>query len=200
MVKIVKSKLKASRSVGENLHSSIKFDKKPYLPGIHKMARRSTSGYAVQSKERKKLIFFYGISTSFLKSVTRKAISSRKNSIEQLIEKLESLTATVIMRAGFVSGIFAAKQLIQHGHVKLNGKSMNLCKVLLKEGDVLEIVTKNHPDIVKHMAENKAKSVANHLEVDNNKLTVKLKNAPKLYDGLFHFSINFQQIVELYSL
>jgi small subunit ribosomal protein S4 len=200
MVKVVKSKLKASRSVGANLHDNVKFDGRASLPGIHPTARRSNSGYALQNKEKKKVIHFYAISESFLKRSARQAIASMQNSNDKLVSILETMVSTVLYRSGFVASIFEAKQVVSHGHVSLNNKPINLCKIALKEGDVLTITTKNHPAVTAKLAQSKNQAAPDYLQVNKDTLTITVKSTPKLQNVKYSFPLDIQSIIEFYSL
>lgn len=115
--------------------------RKPYPPGEHGNSRRKFSDYALQLEEKQKLLYHYGIRESQMRRLVKIAKrSSDQMWISDLISLLESRLDSVVFRLGFAPSIRAAKQMIAHGKVLVNGKRVDIRSAILEVGDVVRLV------------------------------------------------------------
>lgn len=115
-------------------------ERKPYPPGQHKgSARVKRSTYGKQLLEKQKLRFNYGLSERQLRIYVRKAFSKSGNPGENLLGMLEQRLDNVVFRAGLSPSIIAARQLVSHGHVQVDGKRVNIPSYLVRAGQALTI-------------------------------------------------------------
>ena len=137
MTKRLASKHKVDRRLKVNLWGRPKspFNTRNYKPGQHgKSTRGKISDYGNQLQAKQKLKFYYGnMNERQFRNVYRKALKKRGNTTENFIGLLERRLDTVIYRAKFAITVFSARQLINHGHVKVNGKKVNISSYLVSE-------------------------------------------------------------------
>ena len=142
MSKRLKSKYKITRRLGENLWGRPKapVNRRQYGPGQHGQSRRrKPSDYGLQLSAKQKLKGYYGnIGEKQFRKYYEEATRRRGDTGENLIELLERRLDAVVYRAKFVPTVFAARQFVNHGHVLVNGKRVNIPSYLLKDGDVVE--------------------------------------------------------------
>ena len=147
MTKRLASKHKVDRRLKANLWGRPKspFNTRNYKPGQHgKTTRSKISDYGTQLQAKQKLKFYYGnMNERQFRNVYRKALQKRGNTTENFIGLLERRLDTVIYRAKFAITVFAARQLINHGHVRVNGKKVNIASYLVTEKDTIEIKDKS---------------------------------------------------------
>ena len=152
MTKRLASKHKVDRRLKVNLWGRPKspFNTRNYKPGQHgKSSRGKTSDFGTQLQAKQRLKFYYGnMNERQFRNVFRKALQKRGNTTENFIGLLERRLDTVIYRAKFAITIFSARQLINHGHVKVNGKKVNIASYLIDEKDTIEIKDKSKELIV----------------------------------------------------
>ena len=147
MTKRLNSKHKVDRRLKVNLWGRPKspFNSRNYKPGQHgKSTRGKISDYGTQLQAKQKLKFYYGnMNERQFRNTYRKALKKRGNTSENFIGLLERRLDTVIYRAKFAVTVFSARQLINHGHVKVNGKKVNIASYQLKEEETIEIRDKS---------------------------------------------------------
>jgi small subunit ribosomal protein S4 len=139
-----KTKFKIQRALGIELPGLGKpgaLEKRNYPPGQHGQNRRSKlSEFATQLREKQKVLFHYGLREEQLRRFVRQARSSSDgNWIEALLSLLERRLDNVVFRLGFARSIAAARQLVNHGHVLVNGRSVNIGSVVLRVGDFVKL-------------------------------------------------------------
>lgn len=136
-------KVKLSRKLGLNLTSKAQkyTSKKPYPPGQHgKMKRRARmSDYARQLLEKQKLRFQYNVSERQMANYFEKASRLTGNTGEFLLQLLESRLDALVFRAGLAPTIYAARQLVTHGHILVNGKRVNVPSFSVKPNSVVSL-------------------------------------------------------------
>ena len=132
-------RVKKMRALGVNLPglSRKTVDKRPYPPGQHGQARKRVSEYGVRLMEKQKLRVNYGISEVQLRSLFAEAAASRAVTGDKLLELVERRLDNVVFRAGFAPTIPAARQLVSHGHITVNGKRVNIASYRIQRGDVV---------------------------------------------------------------
>lgn len=115
-------------------------ERKPYPPGQHGQRRRKYSEFGLQLEEKQKIRFHYGIREEQFRRIIAKAQkSSNSNWVESLVNLLEKRLDNVVFRLGFAPSIPAAKQLVSHGKVLLNGKRVNISSQIIKVGDIVSL-------------------------------------------------------------
>lgn len=145
MAKYTGPKVRLSRRIGIALTpKAIKvMERRPSGPGQHGKSRRGkVSNYGIQLAEKQKLRFHYNISEKALRSYFQKAKKKKGNTVDNLFQLLESRLDTLALRSGFAPTIYSARQLVNHGHLKVNGKKVNLAGYLVKDTDIISVTDK----------------------------------------------------------
>src|SRR6187455_1163003 len=179
MTKRMESKYKIDRRMGENIWGRPKspVNRREYGPGQHGQRRKSKlSDYGVQLKAKQKLRGYYGnISERQFRGIYQEARRLKGDSGAHMIGLLERRLDALIYRAKFVPTVFAARQFINHGHIKVNGKRVNIGSYRLKEGDVVEVKDKSKDlTLVLGATQMGERDVPDYIEADHKKLTAKL--------------------------
>ena len=194
MTKRLNSKHKVDRRLKVNLWGRPKspFNTRAYGPGQHGQTRSSKpSDYGIQLQAKQKLKAYYGnINERQFRNIYKKAVMLKGDTGENLIGLLERRLDAVIYRAKFATTIFSARQLINHGHVKVNGKKVNIGSYLVKEEDSIEIRDKSKQLAIVDIAlANKERETPEYIQMDekNKKL--------KAYYG----NINERQFRNIYK-
>ena len=146
MSKRVASKYKINRRLGVNLWGRPKspVNKREYGPGQHGQRRRKPSDFGVQLAAKQKLKGYYGnIGERQFRRYYEEAVRRRGDTGEKLIELLERRLDAVVYRAKFVPTVFAARQFVNHGHILVNGKRVNIPSYQVRDGDVVQIKEKS---------------------------------------------------------
>jgi len=202
--KRIAAKYKISRRVGENLWGRAKdpVEKRNYAPGQHgAMRRRKGSNFGTQLMAKQKLKGYYGsVTERQFRRIYQEAERRKGDTGENLIGLLESRLDTVVYRLGLVLTVFAARQFVSHGHVKVNGKRVNIASYSLKEGDTIEVREKSQQlAFVLEAVQNPERSVPDYLEFDPKALSGKFIRVPKLADVPYPVVMEPNLIVEFYS-
>ena len=136
---------KKSRRLGFSvLESGKELAKRPYAPGEHGQDRRKKlSNYGIQLQEKQKVRFMYGLSEKQLHKLFEKALKMKGVNGENLLKLLESRLDNVVYRIGFASTRKGARQLVNHGHVTVNGKKVNIPSYHVKPGDIISLPEKD---------------------------------------------------------
>jgi small subunit ribosomal protein S4 len=130
----------------------------------------------------------------------QEASRRRGDTSENMIGLLEQRLESVVYRAKFVPTVFAARQFINHGHIKVNGKRVNIGSYRLKEGDVVEVKDKSKDlTLVLGATQMGERDVPDYIEVDHKKLTAKLVRIPQLADVPYPVTMEPHLVVEFYS-
>ena len=146
MSKRLKSKYKINRRLRCNLWGRPKspYNRREYGPGQHGQRRRKPSDYSIQLQAKQKLKGYYGnIGEKKFYRYYEDAERVKGDTSENLIGLLERRLDAVVYRAKFVPTVFAARQFVNHGHVRVNGKKVNIPSYQIKEGDVVEVRDKS---------------------------------------------------------
>lgn len=204
MSKRVNAKYKISRRLGASLWGNAKdpFHKRAYAPGQHGVAKRKkTSDYGSQLREKQKLKGYYGnITERQFRKIYEEASRRRGDTGENLIGILESRLDTVIYRMGVVATPFAARQFVSHGHVRVNGKKVNIPSYQVEEGDIIELREKSKQmAVVMEMIANPERSVPEYIEFDNKEVKAKYIRVPKLAEVPYPTVMQPNFVIEFYS-
>jgi small subunit ribosomal protein S4 len=201
------AKHKIDRRMGCNLWGRPKspFNKRQTAPGQHGAKRGASRGkmsdYGVQLRAKQKLKGFYAnIGERQFRRYYHEAMRLRGDSGQNLVSLLERRLDAVIYRAKFVPTVFAARQFVNHGHVTVNGKRVNIPSYSVKEGDVIEVREKarNIP-MVQQAMESPEREVASYIEVDAKAMKATFLRVPKLEDVPYATEMQPQLIIEFYS-
>ncbi len=204
MTKRLNSKHKVDRRLKINLWGRPKspFNSRPYPPGQHGQSRPSKpSNYGIQLQAKQKLKSYYGnINERQFRNVYKKAIMKKGDSAENLIGLLERRLDAVVYRAKLSITIFSARQLINHGHVKVNGKKVNIPSYQLKEEETIEVRDKSKKLALIDIAlANKEREVPEYLQVDEKNKKVKFVRTPKFEEVPYPVVMEPNLVIEYYS-
>ena len=204
MSKRASSKHKIDRRLGENLWGRPKspVNKREYGPGQHGQRRKGkVSDYGTQLRAKQKLKGYYGnISEKQFRKIYADATRRKGDSSENLIGLLESRLDAIVYRAKFVPTVFASRQFISHGHVKVNGRRVNIPSFQAKVGDVIEVKEASRQlTIVLEATQLAERDVPDYIEVDHHKMTARFSRVPALADVPYPVHMEPNLVVEFYS-
>ena len=192
---------KIARKFGEPIFGpDSTLDKKNYPPGMHgnNRRRKKISVYGIQLKEKQKAKYTYGILEKQFSNMFKKASSSKGVTGEVLLQLLESRLDNVVYRLGISPTRRAARQLVTHRHVMVNGHNVNIPSYTLRPGDIVSIREKSKSlEIISEALSGSSLGKYSWLEWDNNELQGKFLNKPERSE--IPENIKEQLIVELYS-
>lgn len=136
-------RLKKIRALGSALPGlTNKTTSREYPPGQHGQRPRKKSEFGIKLIEKQKLRFNYGVTETQIRRLMTEAKASREQAGKKLLEFLERRIDNAVFRAGFAPTIVAARQLVRHKHVLLNGKAVNIPSIRIKAGDTLQMTAK----------------------------------------------------------
>src|SRR6266567_806629 len=204
MTKRMESKYKIDRRMGQNIWGRPKspVNRREYGPGQHGQRRKSKlSDYGVQLKAKQKLRGYYGnISERQFRGIYQEARRLKGDSGAHMIGLLERRLDAVIFRAKFVPTVFAARQFISHGHIRVNGKRVTIPSYRVKVGDVIEVKDKSKQlATVLEAVALAERDVPDYIEVDHSKMTAKLARVPQLTEVPYPVQMEPHLVVEFYS-
>ena len=203
MKSIVSAKKKPSRRYGVNLwgDGNSPINKRNYAPGQHGQRRKKMSDYGTQLSAKQRLKTYYGnISEKQFHKYYEEAIRRTGDAAENLVGLLESRLDNIVYKAKFVPTVFASRQFINHGHVTVNGKKVNIPSYMLKVGDVVEVREKSKSmAMVVASVESQARETPDYIEVDTKKLTAKYNYVPKFVDIPYAALMEPNLVIEFYS-
>ncbi len=203
MSKRQESKYKINRRLGVNLWGRAKspLNRREYGPGQHGQRRKKPTDYGTQLMAKQKLKGYYGnIGERQFRRLYDEAVRRRGDTGENLIELLERRLDAVVYRMKFVPTVFAARQFVNHGHVTVNGKRVNIASYQVKDGDTVEVRGKSKQmALVLEAVASGERDFATYHEVDAAALKGKYVRAPKLADVPFPVQMEPNLVVEFYS-
>ena len=204
MAKINTPRGKLVRKFGENIFGNPKYDKllnrKPYGPGQHAQTRRGKiSNYGTQLQEKQKIKFMYGLLEKQFRITFKKAEKLKGETGTNMLQLLESRLDNVVFRLGFAPTRPAARQLVSHKHLLVNGIAVNIPSYLLKPGDKISVRdrSKKMDIILDSIRTIKGDIELSWLNLDKAKMTGTFLNVPERDE--MNLTINEQLVVELYS-
>ena len=204
MTKRAEAKYKIDRRMGQNIWGRPKspVNRREYGPGQHGQRRKGKlSDFGTQLKAKQKLKGYYGnISEKQFRKYYAEAIRLRGDSSANLIGLLERRLDAVIYRAKFVPTVFAARQFVNHGHIKVNGKRVNIASYLVKVGDVVEVKEASKQAVtVLEAVQLPERDVPDYFEVDHSKMTAKLTRVPLPSEVPYPVHMEPNLVIEFYS-
>ncbi len=204
MTKRVAAKYKIDRRLGENIWGRPKspVNRREYGPGQHgPTRRRKMSDFGIHLAAKQKLKGYYGnITERQFRRIYEEARRRRGDTGENLVALLERRLDAVIYRMKFVPTVFAARQFVSHGHIRVNGRKVNVPSYIVKDGDTIEIREKSRElPLVLDAISSAEREVPDYLEVDFNKLRGKFVRGPALADVPYPVRMEPNLVVEFYS-
>jgi small subunit ribosomal protein S4 len=204
MTKRNEAKYKIDRRMGQNIWGRPKspVNRREYGPGQHGQRRKGKlSDYGVQLRAKQKLRGYYGnISEKQFRGIYDEAIRMKGDSGANMIGLLERRLDAIVYRAKFVPTVFAARQFVNHGHVRVNGRRVTVPSYRVKVGDLVELgeASKQLALVLEatHLAE---RDVPDYVEVDHGKMTAKLARIPQLTEVPYAVQMEPHLVVEYYS-
>lgn len=204
MSKRSSAKYKLDRRMGENIWGRPKspVNRREYGPGQHGQRRKGKlSDYGVQLRAKQKLKGYYGdISEKQFRAVYQEAIRLKGDSGANLVGLLERRLDAVVYRAKFVPTIFAARQFVNHGHIKVNGRKVNIPSYKVKVGDVIEVKDASKQlALVLEAVALAERDVPDYIEADHGKLSAKMTRIPAPAEVPYPVMMEPHLVVEFYS-
>jgi small subunit ribosomal protein S4 len=203
MTKRIEAKTKICRRLGVNLWGRQKnpLARRDYAPGEHGQKRRKLSDYAQQLAAKQKLKKYYAnMSERQFRRAYEEASRLRGDTAENLIGLLERRLDTVVYRVNLAPTPFAARQLVNHGHVLVNGRRVNISSYQVREGDLIEIAerSRNHPHMLESV-QHPERDVPEYLAFDSKGLKAQFVRVPKLQDVPYPVQMEPNLVIEYYS-
>ena len=204
MAKREQAKYKIDRRMGENIWGRPKspVNRRDYGPGQHGQRRKGKlSDFGLQLRAKQKLKGYYGnISEKQFRRIYGEAVRLKGDTSENLIGLLERRLDALVYRAKFVPTVFAARQFVNHGHVTVNGKKVNIPSYRCKVGDVVAVKESSKQLIMVIEATGLAeREVPEYVEADHNKMAASLVRIPTLSDVPYPVMMEPNLVVEFYS-
>ncbi len=174
-------------------------EKRPYPPGQHGQRRSKISEYGMQLREKQKAKFMYGVSEKQFRRLFQEAARREGNTGEILIQLLEQRLDNVVYRLGFATTRAFARQLVNHGHILVDGKRVNIPSYRVKPGQKIEVKekSKTNPQIVRAMELTNQTGIVEWVDVDKEKLFGIFSRIPERDE--IKIPVEERFIVELYS-
>jgi len=197
------SKHKIDRRLGVNLWGRAKspVNAREYGPGQHGQRRRKPTDYGVQLMAKQKLKGYYGnIGEKQFRKYYDEAVRRRGDTGQNLIGILECRLDALIYRMKFAPTVFSARQLVNHGHVMVNGRRCNIPSAMMKIGDVIELKEKSRtiPQVMEAMA-SAERDIPEYLTVDEAKMKGSISTIPELADVPYPVQMEPNLVIEYYS-
>ena len=204
MTKRTAAKHKIDRRMGENIWGRPKspVNRREYGPGQHGQRRKGKmSDFGIQLRAKQKLKGYYGdLTEKQFRRIYGEAERVKGDTGENLIGLLERRLDAVVYRAKFVATVFAARQFVNHGHVKVNGKKVNIPSYRVKEGDVIEVRDRSKQMVALLEAPQLAERVVpDYIEADHSKMTATFVRTPALGDVPYPVMMEPNLVVEFYA-
>jgi len=203
MSKRIRSKYKINRRLGVNLWGRPKspVNNREYGPGQHGRRRSKPTDYGTQLMAKQKLKGYYGnISEKQFRKYYAEAVRRKGDTSENLIGILESRLDAIVYRMKFVPTVFASRQFVNHGHVMVNGKRVNIPSYMVKEGDVVEIKSGSEtiPMVIEALNSSE-REIPDYMDVDAKKGKGSFVRVPKLEDVPYPVQMEPNLVIEFYS-
>ena len=204
MTKRTRAKYKLDRRMGENIwgRPNSPVNKRSYGPGQHGQRRKGKlSDFGIQLRAKQKLKGYYGdLTEKQFRRIFSDAERIKGDTGENLIGLLERRLDAVVYRAKFVATVFAARQFVNHGHVLVNGKRVNIPSYRVKEGDVIEVREKSKQmAVLLEATQLTERDVPDYIDVDHNKMTATYVRQPGLSDVPYPVIMEPNLVIEFYA-
>lgn len=194
-------RVKILRRFGQQLPglSRKSLDRRPYPPGQHgQRRRRKSSDYRVRLEEKQKLRYNYGVGERQFRRYILKASQAKGDTGENLLRFLESRLDNVVFRAGFAPTIPAARQLVNHGHIRINGKKVDVPSYQVRTNEVIGLRERSKKvQVILDSLEAPSLTRPTFLEYATDKMEATIKGQPTADDVPFEIHVNL--VIEFYS-
>jgi small subunit ribosomal protein S4 len=197
-------KYKIDRRMGENLWGRPKspINSRSYGPGQHGQRRKGKmSDFGLQLMAKQKLKGYYGnITEKQFRRIYDEASRRKGNTTENLIGLLECRLDALVYRAKFVPTVFAARQFVNHGHVKVNGKKVNIPSYRVKPGDVIEVRERSRSmALVLEALESPERDIPDYIDLDPKAMKATFVRIPEFAEVPYPVQMEPNLVVEFYS-
>lgn len=203
MTNRISSKYKIDRRFGVNLWGRPKspINSRAYGPGQHGQNRSKPKDFGIQLAAKQKLKGYYGnIGERQFRCLFAEAIRRRGDTSENLIQLLERRLDAVVYRMKFVLTVFAARQFVNHGHVRVNGRRVNISSYQVKDGDVIEVKESSKQlATVLEAIQSQERDVPDYIEVDHKHMKGTFIRGPELADVPYPVQMEPNLVIEYYS-
>ena len=193
-------KVKLSRQLGVPVSDNPKHLNSRRLdtpPGGTAKRMRRLSDYGVRLREKQKLRYYYNIQERQMRLYVKEAARRKGNTGENLIELLERRLDNVVRRVNFARSVWQARQMVNHGHILVNGRKVDIASYSVKPGDVITVRDKSKEWIGRNVELQGAEFQYEWLQFDKDKLTATVTDRPK--GAQLPFDIHLGMIIEFYS-
>ena len=203
MTKRAASKYKIARRLGENLWGRPKSpsNRREYGPGQHGQRRKKPTDFGTQLMAKQKLKGYYGnITERQFRNIYAEAVRRRGDTGENLIGLLERRLDCVVYRMKFVPTVFAARQMVSHGHISVNGRRVTIASYVVREGDRITLKDKmrEHGTVLESMGLSE-REIPDYIQVDHKKMEGTFVRTPQLADVPYPVRMEPNLVVEFYS-
>ncbi|MBC6442720.1 MAG: 30S ribosomal protein S4 [Rhodobacteraceae bacterium] len=204
MTKRTSAKYKIDRRMGENIWGRPKspVNRREYGPGVHGQRRKGKlSDFGIQLRAKQKLKGYYGdLTEKQFRRIYAEAVRLKGDTGENMIGLLERRLDAVVYRAKFVPTIFAARQFVNHGHLKVNGRKVNIPSCRVKEGDVIEVRdrSKDMAMVIGSMS-SQERDFCDYVNVDTTRKTATFVRIPGLSDVPYPVMMEPNLVIEYYA-
>jgi len=203
MSKREESKYKINRRLGVNLWGRAKspLNRREYGPGQHGQRRKKPSDYGTQLMAKQKLKGYYAnLGERQFRKLYEEAVRRRGDTGENLVELLERRLDACVYRMKLAPTPFAARQIVNHGHVLVNGKRVNIPSYQLRDGDTIELREKaKQMALVLEAAQSSERDIPEYVEIDHDRMRGRFVRAPKLADVPYPVTMEPNLVIEYYS-
>lgn len=197
------AKHKFDRRIGANLWGRAKSPviKRQTGPGQHGQSRKKLSDYCVQLLGKQKMRKYYNISEKQFHKIYKEANRRRGDTGENLVGLLESRLDAIVYRAKLGATVFAARQLVSHRLIKVNGKTVNIPSYSVRVGDVIELNFEKMKENAHYLAavSSSERDVPDYIEADHKAIKVKFLRLPSLNDVPYPVKMEPNLVTEFYS-
>ena len=201
MARYTGPRVRISRRFNQPIFGPSKYlDRRPYGPGVHgPKARRKVTDYALGLIEKQKLRYYYGLMEKQFRGVYERALRKRGVTGETMLQILETRLDNVVYSLGLALTRPAARQLVNHGHVTVNGRKVSIASFAVRVNDVVQIKdhVRSKQIVLKNLEGSTSRAVPDWLTLDREALKGTLLRAPARED--IHPIANVQTVVEFYS-
>jgi len=200
-------KARVARRLGTNIWGTkgeaVALDKRPYPPGEHGRTRRrgNVSEYLIQLQEKQKARFTYGLTERQFRNLYKEANRKQGVTGENMLQFLELRLDNLVYRVGWAATRSQARQFVNHGHIRVNGKKVNIPSFQVQDGDVIEVKEKSRelPLVLEAIASSE-RDLPEYMDVDLNALKGTFTRGPKLADVPYPVQMEPNLVIEYYSL
>lgn len=203
MTKRIQAKHKIDRRYGVNLWGRPKspVNKRSYGPGQHGQKPKKQSNYGIQMAAKQKLRGYYGnINERQFRRIYQEAVRRKGDTSENLIALLERRLDAVVYRMKVTPTVFASRQMINHGHILVNGKRVNIPSYQVSDGDVIELRQRMHENAnVMEAMKSAERDFPEYIQVDEKHMKATYIRAPTLTEVPYATQMEPNLVIEYYS-